>query len=111
MNIDERLEALTHNVELLVSFHKDNEHRMAELVQTMDRLGNRNQRLEDLVTRVAESTLRLARVVEDPELAIWKEMKLSSERATPSLARRGCISLRRSRRVGDFKAPRVHQPP
>jgi hypothetical protein len=40
MNIDERLEALTHSVELLGSLHKDNEKRMAQLMDTMNRLAN-----------------------------------------------------------------------
>lgn len=31
MTIDERLEALTHSVELLASFHKDNEKRLNRL--------------------------------------------------------------------------------
>jgi hypothetical protein len=40
MNIDERLEALTHSVELLASFHKDNEQRLGQLMEAMTRLGN-----------------------------------------------------------------------
>lgn len=63
MNIDERIEALTHSVELLASFHKDseermakfhkeNEERMAKLLDTMIRLGNiviaHERRIEDL---------------------------------------------------------------
>jgi hypothetical protein len=53
MNIDERLEALTHSVELLASLHRDNEKRMERLDQHMEdfaeemkRLGKRNLRLE-----------------------------------------------------------------
>ena len=52
MNIDERLEALTHSVELLGSFHKDNEERMGRLVEAMTRLAdivaNHERRIEDL---------------------------------------------------------------
>jgi hypothetical protein len=52
MNIDERLEALTHSVELLASFHKDNEQRLGQLMEAMTRLGNiviaHEQRIEDL---------------------------------------------------------------
>ena len=48
MNIDERLEALTHSVELLAAMHKDSEKRM--------------QRLEELVTDIAEGTARLLHV-------------------------------------------------
>ena len=55
MTIDERLEALTHTVELLASFHKDNELRMGQLTETMTRLGNiiiaHEQRIEDLEDR------------------------------------------------------------
>ena len=52
MNIDERLEALTHSVELLGGLHKDNEQRMAQLMDTMNRLANivivHEQRISDL---------------------------------------------------------------
>ena len=50
MNIDERLEALTHTVELLATMHKDTETRM--------------ERLESLVTDMAEGTARLLHVAE-----------------------------------------------
>jgi hypothetical protein len=50
MNIDERLEALTHTVELLATMHKDTEKRM--------------ERLESLVTDMAEGTARLLHVAE-----------------------------------------------
>lgn len=56
MNIDERLEALTHSVELLAAMHKDSEKRM--------------QRLEELVTDIAEGTARLLHVVEVHEQRI-----------------------------------------
>lgn len=39
MNIDERLEALTHTVELLAQMHKDNEKRMVRTDQQIKRLG------------------------------------------------------------------------
>lgn len=38
MNIDERLEALTHSVELLASFHKDNEARMDKMTEAITKL-------------------------------------------------------------------------
>ena len=63
MNIDERLEALTHTVELLAAMHKDNEKRM-------EQFGRRNARLEDLVTQIAEGTARLLRTVEAHEQRI-----------------------------------------
>jgi hypothetical protein len=50
MNIDERLEALTHSVELLAAMYKDN--------------GKRMDHLEELVTDIAEGTARLLRVAE-----------------------------------------------
>jgi len=56
MNIDERLEALTHTVELLAAMHKDSEKRM--------------QRLEGFVTEIAEGTARLLHVVEVHEQRI-----------------------------------------
>jgi hypothetical protein len=56
MNLDERLEALTHSVELLATMHKDSEKRM--------------QRLEGLVTEIAEGTARLLHVVEVHEQRI-----------------------------------------
>jgi len=56
MNIDERLEALTHTVELLAAMHRDSEKRM--------------ERLEGLVTEIAEGTARLLHVVEVHEQRI-----------------------------------------
>jgi copper oxidase (laccase) domain-containing protein len=56
MNIDERLEALTHSVELLAAMHKDSEKRM--------------QRLEELVTDIAEGTARLLHVAQVHEQRI-----------------------------------------
>lgn len=50
MNIDERLEALTHSVELLATMHKDSEDRM--------------ERVEQLVSDIAEGTARLLHVAE-----------------------------------------------
>ena len=63
MTIDERLEALTHSVELLAGMHRDNERAIAQLSQ-------RNERLEDLVTQIAEGTLRLLNAVEAHEQRI-----------------------------------------
>jgi hypothetical protein len=39
MNIDERLEALAQSLELVVSLHRDNERRLAQVMDTMNRLG------------------------------------------------------------------------
>jgi HAMP domain-containing protein len=56
MNIDDRLEALTHSVELLAAMQKDSERRMS--------------RLENLVTEIAEGTARLLHVAEAHEQRI-----------------------------------------
>jgi chromosome segregation ATPase len=70
MNIDERLEALTQTVELLAQMHKDNEQGMERFGREMERLSERNARLEGLVTEIAEGTARLLHVVETHEQRI-----------------------------------------
>jgi ABC-type transporter Mla subunit MlaD len=84
MDIDERLAALTQTVELLAAFHKDGEKRMERLDRHMERLGQhmeqfaqatkglakRNERLEHLVTDIAEGTARLLHVAEVHEQRI-----------------------------------------
>ena len=88
MNIDERLTALTQSVELLASFHKDNEKRMERFQTQMERfqtqmerfqtqmerfaeemkgLGKRHAQLEGFVTEIAEGTARLLHAVEAHE--------------------------------------------
>jgi hypothetical protein len=57
MNIDERLEALTHSVELLAGMQIETEKRMT-------RLAEGHVRLEGLVTEIAEGTAKLLHVVE-----------------------------------------------
>jgi len=51
----ERQEALAHSLELLKSLHDDNERRIGQLMDTMNRLGNivisHDQRLDDLENR------------------------------------------------------------
>jgi hypothetical protein len=56
MDIDQRLEALTHSVELLAGMHKDGENRMNHLA--------------GLVTEIAEGTARLLHAVEVHEQRI-----------------------------------------
>jgi hypothetical protein len=62
MTLDERLEALAHSVELLSSMHKDNEKRMAQMMDAIARLANiaaaheerldgHDQRIDDLEGR------------------------------------------------------------
>src|ERR1700685_4141926 len=91
MDIDERLAALTQTVELLASFHRDGEKRMERLEKRMERLdqhmerlgqhmeqfaqatkglAKRNDRLENLVTDIAEGTARLLHVAEVREQRI-----------------------------------------
>jgi hypothetical protein len=67
MNIDERLEALTHSVELLATMHKDGEKRM--------------QRLEGLVPRLRKERRDcfMPSKLTNSASAIWKETKLSSK--------------------------------
>jgi len=63
MNIDERLEALTHSVELLASMQRDTESRIGQLAKN-------HKRLEQLATEIAEGTARLLRIVESHEQRI-----------------------------------------
>ena len=67
MDIDERLEALTQSVELLAAMHRDNENRMVQFDGAIRQLSERNVRLEELVTDIAEGTARLLRTVEAHE--------------------------------------------
>lgn len=67
MSLDDRLGALTQTVELLVSMHQDNERRMEKVIVAMDRLSQRNARLEDLVTEIAQGTARPLRAAEAHE--------------------------------------------
>jgi hypothetical protein len=39
MNLDERLEALTQTVEIMAAMHRDNEKRLAAVMDTMNRMG------------------------------------------------------------------------
>ena len=56
MNIDERLEALTHSVELLAGMQTESEKRLA--------------RLQELVIQIAEGMARLASTAENHEQRI-----------------------------------------
>jgi chromosome segregation ATPase len=84
MDLDERLAALTENVELLAAFHRDNEKRaeqnekraeqnekrLERLIKAVHVVAGRNSRLEELVTEIAEGTARMVRVVEVHERRI-----------------------------------------
>jgi septal ring factor EnvC (AmiA/AmiB activator) len=39
MTLDERLEALTQTVEIMAGMHRDNENRLAAVMDTMNRMG------------------------------------------------------------------------
>jgi septal ring factor EnvC (AmiA/AmiB activator) len=39
MNLDERLEALTQTVEIMARMHRENEKRLAAVMDTMNRMG------------------------------------------------------------------------
>jgi hypothetical protein len=51
MDIDSRLEALAQSLELVVGLHRDNEKRLAQVMDTMNRLGRiieiHEQRLDE----------------------------------------------------------------
>ena len=77
MNIDDRLEALAQSVQLLASLHKDNERMLGrlekqieKLAQVNERKGKQIDRLEGLVTEIAEGTARLLHVAEAHEQRI-----------------------------------------
>jgi hypothetical protein len=77
MNLDERLTAMTETVELLAAFHRDNEKRAEQNEKRLERLlpaiqviSGRSNRLEDLVTEIAEGTARILHVVEVHERRI-----------------------------------------
>jgi ABC-type transporter Mla subunit MlaD len=57
VTIDERLEALTQSVELMAPLHRDNEQRVAQLVDSM----NRN---EQRVGQVMDTMNRMGRIIE-----------------------------------------------
>jgi hypothetical protein len=67
MNLDERLEALVQSVELLATMHRENEKRVTKIVAAIERVDQRELRLEVLVTEIAEGTARLLHAVEAHE--------------------------------------------
>jgi transcription termination factor NusB len=64
MNIDERLEALTHSVELLAAMHKDNEARAQQWMQATDK---RIQADEKQMRRLGKYTRAVLHMVLDHE--------------------------------------------
>ncbi len=63
MNIDERLEGLTHSVELLAGMQIETEKRMAQLVE-------QSTRLQDAIATMAEGVAQITRVVLDHDQRI-----------------------------------------
>ena len=64
MNIDERLEALTQSVELLASFHRDNEAAMRKLDE---KLSEKIDKLTDNIDRIAQLVLAHEHRIKDIE--------------------------------------------
>jgi len=69
MNIDDRLEkladrvdALTRSVELLTSFHRDNEQRMARLMERADRNEERMGQMIGHMEQMIDAVTRLANI-------------------------------------------------
>lgn len=62
MSIEERLEALTHSVELLAGMQIESEKRMTRLAETMTELASRTTRLEESMVRLVDGLALLTRV-------------------------------------------------
>ena len=65
MNIDERLEALTHTVELLAGMQIETEKHMAQLADSVTQLAARTSRLEESMVTLTEGMTLLARIAID----------------------------------------------
>jgi len=65
MTIDEKLEALTHSVELLASMQIQSEKRMEALAERMEELAARTVRLQDSMATMAEGMATLTRITLD----------------------------------------------
>jgi hypothetical protein len=63
VNIDERLEGLTHSVELLAGMQIETEKRMAQLLE-------QSTRLQDAIATMAEGVAQITRVVLDHDQRI-----------------------------------------
>ncbi|MBV9339589.1 MAG: hypothetical protein JO159_01710 [Acidobacteria bacterium] len=64
MNIDGRLEALTHSVELLASMHKDSQKTVTELAHEAERVSTEVQELTKTVGQLSNTVGQLSNVVE-----------------------------------------------
>jgi hypothetical protein len=68
MTIDERLEALTHSVELLAQMHADNERKYERRFQDNERKYERRfERIESLIERVVTVQESLGAIARDHE--------------------------------------------
>jgi hypothetical protein len=63
MTRDQRIDALTQSVELLASFHKDNQQMIVSVAENLSRL-------EDLVERIGDATERLIGGMNNHEVRI-----------------------------------------
>ncbi len=70
MTIEEKLQTLANGLQSVVEMQAQNEQRMAKMIPAMDRLNRRNEKLENLVTDIAEGTVRLLHAVEEHERRI-----------------------------------------
>jgi len=70
MDIEEKLQTLANGLQSLLEMQAQNEGRMTKMIQAMERLNRRNEKLETLVTGIAEGTARLLHAVEEHERRI-----------------------------------------
>lgn len=97
MNLDERLEALTHSVELLASMQRDTESRIAQLAKNQ-------KRLEQLATEIAEGT---ARVIAYRGVARTAHQRFRSESTAVKHQRPLCVLATRQRGLTKVRVPRT----
>jgi hypothetical protein len=65
MDIEQKLEALTHSVELLAGMQIETEKRMGQLAESMVELTNRTSRLEESMVTLVDGMALLTRITLD----------------------------------------------
>jgi|HubBroStandDraft_6_1064221.scaffolds.fasta_scaffold2556979_1 hypothetical protein len=65
MNIEERLEALTHSVELLAGMQIETEKRITRLAESVERLTDRGDQLQKHMATLADGMAQLTRIALD----------------------------------------------
>jgi hypothetical protein len=65
MSIDERLDALTHSVELLAAMQIETEKRILRLAESVDRLTDRTDQLQKHMATLADGMAQLTRIALD----------------------------------------------